>query len=683
VLHLSQNFRSSDQVVDGVNAVFEAVMPNYDENARLKAGKGVSRPDLLTEFCLLTADSFPDLPDISGREAEAEYTARRIKQMIADSETSPPKAEMGAEALRYGDFAVISSTGETVHTVYEEVFRRHGIPCVSAGGRGYLKTEEVGLALDLLTVIDNPYNDLSLFKVMMSPMYGFAAEEIAAVRGNRNLPLYSDVLAAGRGSPDSRLAAFLATVTRYRRIADVCSVSELIAVINGEGAFLPLLTDGHKVANVRLLSYYAQQFTANRTDSSLSAFLAYVDELKKSGVDVRQANVSAFQSEAAGCVKLMTIHGSKGLEFPVCFVANTTRNYTLGGGGKSALVGFCDVAGIVADYFDEGSACRYKTLLSEYARRLELQADIAEEMRKLYVAATRAELKLIFTGYSSLKDGKIAENSYANWIDGAVGRVGEVVAADSGGAFADTPSVPDTPPCHADFAVYSRDILRRIPRKLTATQVGVEWQSREESQGGGVSPPRGGRLQRPESDEPTLFPRNPSFYGGGRLTGKKRGDAYHKVMELIDFSEGDYAEQLGRLSGRFTPAEFRAVDPRQIARFFQDSLAQRAVKSAESGGVIKEYKLYTEIALSDLGSEFDLSEYSDRPFIQGIADMFFYEDGEIVLVDYKTNRNTSAEKLRRDYGGQLAVYKKAIEEMTGRRVKECWLYSFELGAIAL
>jgi ATP-dependent helicase/nuclease subunit A len=654
VMHLSRNFRSSDQVIDAVNDIFEAIMPNYDEDSRLKAGRGVSKPEFVTEFALLDSESFSDT-ELTGAEAEAEYTARRIKQMIAGSQTSSP------EALRFGDFAVLSSTGERNFKVYEAVFRRHGIPCVSAGGGGYLKTEEVGLALDLLMVINNPYNDLSLFNIMLSPLYAFTAEEIAAIRaGNRDVPLYSAVLAAG-DVPKTQM--FLDTISRYRKIADVSSVSELIAVINGEGGWSPLLTDSHRRANVRLLSYYAEQFSAARTDCSLSAFLAYMKELKSSGIDVRQANVNV---QSAGCVRLMTIHASKGLEFPVCFVARTNQNYFLKGGGESAAsrLRFCESAGIVGDYLEEreDSLCRYRTLHGDYAARLRKRQDESEEMRKLYVAATRAEFKLIFTAYT--KDGEISENSYASWVSGKVKLVDEI-PEDISIEPAISEEVREDSRDSGEVGVYSREVLRTVPRKLTATQIGVSHSE----------------LHEHEHDEPTLFPRNPSFYGEGRLTGKKRGDAYHKAMELLDFAAGDYLRQLQSLEPRFTPAEFRAIDSMHILEFFGDDLGRRAVKS---GRVVKEFKLYTQIEIQQLMPDIeDLPADAPRPFIQGIADMFFYEDGEIVLVDYKTNRNTSAEKLRCDYGGQLAVYKRAIEEMTGVRVKECWLYSFEKGAIQL
>ncbi|MCL1831374.1 MAG: PD-(D/E)XK nuclease family protein, partial [Oscillospiraceae bacterium] len=216
-------------------------------------------------------------------------------------------------------------------------------------------------------------------------------------------------------------------------------------------------------------------------------------------------------------------------------------------------------------------------------------------------------------------------------------------------------------------AVYPREILCGIPKKMTATQVGVaRYKSESED----------------EYDSQTVFPRNPSFYGGGgRLTGKKRGDAYHKAMELIDFTRGDYTAQLQEMQARFTEMEYKAIEPAHILGFFDSALGRRAVAAER---VVKEYKLYTEIEISALGIDAPaLPADAPRPFIQGIADMFFYEGGEIVLVDYKTNRNTTADKLREDYGGQLGVYKKAIEEMTGVRVKECVLYSFEQGEILL
>jgi ATP-dependent helicase/nuclease subunit A len=607
LLHLSMNFRSSEQVVESVNAVFTDGLP-------LRAGRGINEESYKTELVLLEDDT------------EAEYTALRIKQMIAESESLP-------EPFGYGDFAVLTSAGEKNFKVYERVFAEHGIPCVSAGGGGYLKTEEIGLALDLLMVISNPYNDLSLFNIMMSPLFGFTAEEMAGIRaGRKRMPLFSAVLAASRVNPSERVSKFLLSIAKYRRLADISSAAELISVINADKGFEPLAADGYKRANVKLLSYYAERFSQGRADCGLPSFLAYIRGLRSVGVDVRQANVN---SKSRGAVRLMTIHGAKGLEFPVCFVGRVNTLFTFRG-DNSALVKFDKTAGIVADWFDSDSLCRFKTLFTDYERRLNREFTVAEERRKLYVAATRAERKLIFTGHGL----NVKENSYLNWLVGNVeqtapteGEVDIVHVLDNAEQNGENDEV---------YGEYARKVLSTVPRKMTATQVGVEFNSYE-------------------YDEPQIFPRNPSFYGEKRLTGKKRGDAYHKAMA----------------GEKLTEFERNAVDFNDIARFWESPLGLRA---SASGKVEKEYKLYTEIELSEL-SIYD--DFPDKPFIQGIADMFFYEEDGIVLVDYKTNRNTTAERLVRDYRGQLLIYKKAIEEMTGVRVKECWLYSFELGGIEI
>jgi ATP-dependent helicase/nuclease subunit A len=493
------------------------------------------------------------------------------------------------------------------------------------------------------------------------------------------------------------------TIAGYRRISDVRSASELIAVINGEGGFLPLIAEreispkggnnSHKRANIRLLSYYAEKFSA--VDSGLSAFLAYIKDLKGVNIDVRQANPN---SQTVGSVRLMTFHAAKGLEFPVCFVARVNQecNFREGGGvaRKPPLMRFDKVAGIVADNFDFDNLCRFKTLHSDYANRLNRELTIEEEMRKLYVAATRAEYKLIFTGFST--GGRVKSGSYAEWLEDNIQYTVEnfVESVESVESIENAESTEDIKSAEsikiaADEitaninAVYSRAVLGTIPRKLTATQVAEGF----------------GGLSGNEHDEPTIFPRNPSFRGEGRLTGKKRGDAYHKARELIEFGGNGYAEQLKRLEHRFTPLEYKAVNPCDIVGFFESDLGKRAVNSEK---VCKEYELYTEIGLVELGVSIEslptAATANVKPpavgqspphlgscsaFIQGIADMFFYEDGEIVLVDYKTNRGVAAEKLAQDYRGQLSVYKKAIEEMTGGKVKECWIYSFEQGAILL
>ncbi|MCL2633740.1 MAG: UvrD-helicase domain-containing protein [Oscillospiraceae bacterium] len=638
-LYLSKNFRSSDEVIESVNDIFENIMPDYDENVRLKPGRGISDEAYKTEVVLLDENAYPELDSV---HAEAYYTALRIKEMVQSKRYS------------YGDFAVLTSVGEKNFKVYRKTFNELNVPCICDGEGDYLKAEEVGLALDLLTIINNPYNDLSLLNILMSPLYGFTAEELAIIRTNqRKTPLYTAI----KANKSEKAVSFISTISHLRRMADICDITELIGIINNNGGFLPLIADKNKYANLRLLLFYAESFAKRSTDASLNAFLTYIKDLKNIGADIKQASVNMGVTD---CVRLMTIHSAKGLEFPVCFVGRINQEFNFRGVPKPPLIKFEKTAGISAYCFDEASLCRFKTLHWDYTERLNRIDTISEEKRKLYVAATRAEYKLIFTGYA--KSGGIKDNSYAQLIDNAQCTMHnpQLINAVGGDAHI-TPQIDisgEAETIAKNISLeYPRSVLTDIPRKFTATQAGIKRESHYD-----------------EADEPSVFPRNPSFYGEKRLTGKKRGDAYHKAMELINFTSGGYTEQLCDMEIYFTPTEYKAISPKHIESFFASDLGKRAVKSEK---IEKEYKLYTEIELRDLGVDVAFAE--EKPFVQGIADMFFYENGEIVLVDYKTNRNTSAEKLVNEYSGQLSIYKKAIEEMTGVRVKECWVYAFELG----
>ncbi|MDR0196630.1 MAG: UvrD-helicase domain-containing protein [Oscillospiraceae bacterium] len=659
-VYLSNNFRSSNEVIRSVNAVFERAMPGYDDNVKLKGGRGVFGADYETEFILLDGETFPQYA--SGPEKEAFYTARRIREMVRTGFRVYEKGK-GFRRCGWGDFAVLTSVGEKNFLVYEKVFGEAGVPCVGEGGDDYLNAKETGLALDLLSVIDNPYDDLSLLNVLMSPLCGFTAQELAKLKAERKgVPLYSALAAGGRDEGDEKAADFIRRLARFRRIADSRAVTDLFAALDGEGVFLPLTVEGsgQKRADLQLLSYYAERFAESNADGGLPAFLAYIRDLKNVGGDIKRPAVRAHGER----VRLMTIHKAKGLEFPVCFVGRVNHKFNFRGTKTPPLVKPVREAGLTAYAFDSETLCRFKTLHSKYAELLGRERTVSEETRKLYVAATRAESKLIFTGFA--KNGKIEENSYAALIAGAGFTAKGAADEDEPGGVVRDGARADEDKREAEretkriikniAAVYPKKALSAVPRKLTATRVGVVRETTNE-----------------EAND--VFPVNPSFYGSKRLTGKKRGDAYHKAMELIDFAAGDYSGQLQRARARFTPIEYKAVNAADIEGFFASELGQRA---AGSGKVVKEYKLYTQIELSALGID---GRFDEKPFVQGMADMFFYENGEIVLVDYKTNRFTSPEKLTREYGGQLLLYKKAIEEMTGDRVKECWLYSFEHGAV--
>jgi ATP-dependent helicase/nuclease subunit A len=498
---------------------------------------------------------------------------------------------------------------------------------------------------------------MALLHVLMSPLYNFTADDIARLRmKNAVKPLFSNL----------ETCDFLNDWRRWSAYSKNHGARKLIRTIYNEGGFNPLaagsLNPEKTMINIRLLLYYAESLVSLTKDSLLG--LAEV----LSGRSSTALEEARFAGEDTERVKLMTIHAAKGLEFPICFVARTNSRFNLRENYSDIITS--DKIGLAMRYIIPETLTRCDTLLHRKAREDNQAAAVSEEMRKLYVACTRARDKLILT--AALKEAREpVNNSYLNWllktdIRKKILPASEIKPATEKKEQMAVYKNETQEIINATERIYPREPLTKIPRRFTATQVSI-----------GESPDNDDKMQ----DEPTIFPRGASFMKGRRLTGKKRGDAYHKMMELLDFKAGDYEAQFEALRHCFTEEEINALEPEKIKNFFTSPLGKRAALSPK---VQKEFKLCTELHLSELGYPEEYDElFDDRPFVQGIADMFFFENDAIILVDYKTNRNTSPENLVRQYRRQLEIYARAIEEMTGSRVLEKWIYSFELGEIKI
>ena len=516
---------------------------------------------------------------------------------------------------------------------------------------------------------------MALLNLLMSPLYGFSADDIAEIRKiGVNKPLFDNLESYVKTEKSTeafqKAKSFLEEHGRRASCAKNFGACKLIRQIYNEGGFNPLVAGSGMPAktmiNIRLLLHYSQALKGMTRDS-LSGLIKLL-EGKAGGAVLEEAR---YSGEGEKKVKLMTIHASKGLEFPVCFVARTHSRFNLRENYSDII--FNSEIGFAMRYIITEISTRCDTLPHVKAKEINQKAAVSEEIRKLYVACTRARDKLILTGI--VNNEKIPENSFLvrlmnTEIEKVFIKVSEttndILKKDS----RQKSKINEKQEIiGAIKRTYHREELTKIPRRLTATQVFVKDDIALMS-----SPIDEYR------DEPTIFPRTPSFMGAGKLTGKKRGDAYHKMMELIEFG-GDYEAQINENKNRFTEEEFAAIEPQKIIEFFNSPLGRRAAASPK---VHKEFKLCTEVTLAELGYPEELDvKFGEKPLIQGIADMFFYENGEIILADYKTNRNTTREKLTEQYKGQLDIYARAIEEMTGDRVAEKWVYSFELGGILI
>ncbi len=673
---LNKNFRSSDDVINTVNLMFGGKMPHSFDGGSwepMTAGRGIPEsPQNKTELVIINS-----LKEDKGREPL--YVAGRIKEMVESGFTIHGRD--GERPCNYGDFAVLTRTSSKTFK-FRKAFEDAGIPYTAVGDKAFTDLTEIEIALALLGAVLKPSDDEAVMKALMSPVYGFSAEEAAKVRlgegteledPQRNT-LYGNLSAMEKaGSLPQKGLRFLKDMRLLRKQAanDVCEalIREIYSVTRLPQLMSVGINGRERNENLRLLLHYAKA-TPRPAD-----FAEKMERIKRSRLEMPQAQ----QAGAESSVTMMTIHKSKGLQFPIVFLSDTNlktdaRDYSL-----PFIFDRKYGAGIMA-------VDRYKPVKCVTASHLLLRDSLAdkvngEEARLLYVAMTRAEEKLIVTAECKVKpdkEGYIDENAVqitvkGNYLDMITKRLEEAPQMLS---LTHISSDTDVSPQKAEqterekFLPDLSELQKRLcftypyqkaaetPAKFTATALGVA--AGDGDSGDNVSG--------------AFYMGLPLFMKKDRpLTPKERGDVYHKVMQFIDFSAQSAENELSRLfsEGYLNEAEKKAVDISEIQAFLDSPLAKRA---AASENVQREFPLFTTVNMT--GEE--NPDNDDLSFVQGVADMFFEEEGKLVLVDYKTNRHTTSEKLIQEYKGQLEIYKKALEEMTGKEVKECELFSFTL-----
>ena len=533
----------------------------------------------------------------------------------------------------------------------------------------------------------------------MSAVFRFSADDMAEIECH-NRSYKNDDRHVGKDMLFTKINRYTKSGT-YEHIAEKCRYllkilgiyrdyslrkcsTALLMQMTEDGIFLPLcFGNRRRVSNLRLLTYYSTSFD-EKGQGGLSNFLAYMRSLGNS--TLKEAKAPDGNQNA---VMLMTIHGSKGLEFPIVFVGRTHKTFRLRD-FKGSVLTYTREFGLAIDFCD--APILYKSASCELNRRVFKERQISEEMRKLYVAATRARDKLIFTATLTEENAQAKKapcNSFLYWIfrgeengkkSGDKLKMSTYAVSGSDFNEENITHVVHTKNNEEQIVIPPPLPKSALPMTLTATGVGVK---HDET-----------RMVERENDEPLIFPRLPSFLAGGKLTGKLRGDAYHTVMELIDFTRfvfagDDTLDEVYAQLDSITPSVgencVKAVNPLHIAAFFQSGVGRRAAAAAVRGELYKEYKLFTQPTAAEMremyGTDCKAEDSEYVPMIRGIADMFFAEDGQIVITDYKTNRNITPRELTEQYRNQLRIYARGLSEMTGLPVKEQILYSFEYGEI--
>lgn len=707
---LEQNFRSEKNLLAAVNYFFSKLMSpsvgdiEYNDEERLYPGLPYDEPKTAPiELDLLDKES---VGEKNTAVAEGRFIADRIRRLIASG--YPVKDGDGYRPVTYGDIAILLRN-MTKAPKYIETLNLCGIRTDSKSGTGFLDSLEIMLISNLLRVISNPAVDIPLLSTLMSPVFGFDANDLAAMRAaHPRGSLYAALTLDARHNRKS--AEFLEELRYYRGMSVTLPLSKLISLIYDRSSFMAVVSalDNSSAArnNLRVFLDYARTFEQN-THKGLSAFINYLDRLVENKSDLPSA--SGENNSGENAVTVMSMHSSKGLEFPVVILAELCHGFVSDTTEKVLLH---PKYGYVQKRFDMALSVSYNTMPYE-ALSLEIKrSELSEELRILYVALTRARQKVIAVaspthGVTSYLSGIAAKlsgernltpyivrsaNSMSDWLtmcamihpDGAPlrGQIDAEVDHETTADFAFDCSVIDTPfdvddteatgedpvqlapdepnPLildelrrHASF-VYPYDGLRGLPVKVAASTLAHKQSLR-----------KGER-----------YLARPAFLSNEKLTGAEKGTALHAFMQFADFAaaRADIRAELSRLTdgGFLTDLQAQSIDLDRAGRFIESELVSRCLNAEQ---IYKEYRFTVRIPAGKVSESIDDSLRGETVILQGAVDLAFVEDGALVIVDYKTDRVKRPEQLCEMYAAQLMLYKDALEECLSLPVKECTIYS--------
>ncbi len=816
-IDLNRNFRSKPNILDFVNEVMEPVMTEeaggivYDAAAKLYPGfdyaatPAADYPSLPVEIDVIEEKTVRErmiregwtVSELKREELEAMQACRRIREVLGREYYDNKAKEVRRVSL--SDIVVLMRSYRGAAQTWQEVFRRESIPAYVEGNDDYFETVEILVFTNLLKILVNRRQDIPLLSVLRSPIFGYTASELAAVRIHRKEGLFAESFLsyAEEGEEDAlreKCRNTLERLDRWGEEAGYLSLKDLCwkaADESGYYEFAGALPRGsRRQENIRDLISRADKYQKD-TGGNLAGFLKYIDRLAKTSAEVPARKPSGAGEEY---VRLMSIHKSKGLEFPVVFVAGLSKEFNTMD-TKGDLIVDMDF-GVGVKCINSELRVKYDTLKRQLIADSMKLDSLGEEIRVLYVALTRAKEKLILTaGVKDLQATMTKQMISLMQIGESKGPLPYSMRSGAASFFllilpslmlhpsmravlekyeldtalfdkyADEKSlVPGLKICilgEADLksamieeqvglivrkdelksaildmdvdeellkgmkerfsARYGHESLKGLFTKTTVSELkmahmieegevfgdsaGFVKEAEADAQaetGMGVAADAGDGADSGVAGEGDLSDKDGNGSAGGRirLSGAERGTAYHRIMELLDeniYGDEKLMNEAGRLGEALVkshvsnrvfafmnqlsavgmiPSEYPDnVWGPDIASFLGSDLGQRMGRAFRRGQLMREKPFMMGVSARELNEKFPEEE---MVLIQGIIDAWFIEDGEIVLLDYKTDRVDTEKELIDRYKLQLDLYKRALEAAVGMKVKEVYIYAFRL-----
>ncbi|MBR4765965.1 MAG: UvrD-helicase domain-containing protein, partial [Clostridia bacterium] len=706
---LGTNFRSRSGVTENINHIFSRIMTEeiggleYNEDHYLYYNKDGylphDEPDTELHFVKNNENR---------TEAQVRYIVDYIEKnagtlIVKDGDTSRP--------AQYGDFAVLLRSFDKNRDGFQnrlmELLNARGVPVVINADKNYFEAPEVRFMLSLMRTIQNPLDDVSLLAVMLSPVYGFTPDDAARIRiGLRRKKLFYAVQKAADDGVE-KAQHLLDEIERFRNISYTVGAEELLHILLDETGFFSIVSvmpeAGSRVENLRQLCDYAAEYeSAGRV--GLTGFLRYIER-----AECTEIKAKSQESESVNAVNIMTIHKSKGLEFPVCIVANCGKQFN----SQTKSICFARKCGIGL-YSGGENFVRFDNILRTATRLENTDTEKAEELRVLYVALTRAKEKLlIVSAYSPDEPGGKYKAPF-RLIDAAcsetISPMSVLRASDSidiiASALVNHPDAAALRESQTSVDPMYIDVDFTKTAKLRIVNADYE-----------IKPEQNVPVQQPEEDLTALvreiakraeyvYPYAglngkpakrvasdfaaaheggefiattvPAFLRGEELSSAQRGTATHKFMQFCSFETEDVGSELERVveEGLMTRREADAVEKERIEEFLSCSLVKRINASPK---VYREQRFTCGLSAGEVYPDLRGVDAQETVVVEGVADLAFEEDGMLVIVDYKTDRRVTDEILRGRYRGQLEIYARCLSELLNIKVKETMVYSFSLG----
>lgn len=766
-IDLNKNFRSAPAILDWVNDRFKGIMEDYTEEAYLYPGNRCRGersfpPEVRLIDMAEREDAGEVLKELKAGEAEALEVCRIIGENAGKEyevvETVNGEEVRTRKKINFRDIVVLMRAVSGNAQVYAEAMEKFGIPCYVDDSKGYFDTIEVEVFMNLLRLMDNRYRDSELISVLRSEILGFTTDELAELRNRHRNGSFAEAFIAeaneyesgssaekemhasqnpretgggrqdidessGRDSIASKTAFAMRKFNTWKSWALSLPLSDFVwKLLMDTGYYLAagaMPAGVQRQANLRALCDKSRKFEENG-QSSLYGFIRYVENIDKN--DIRTGQVKLL-GENDDVVRIMTIHKSKGLEFPVVICAGMGKKLMYST-TKSKVAFHKDIGlGMVIENPEAGT--EKKSLIYDIILKKIHREEVEENIRVLYVAFTRAKEKLYLTG--TVKDAeKYIESEELNTSGDTtclslLGEIPDVKIVEAGSLVAKS--------AEQNKGTLEESETRERTDEKAETRERTDEEAELYERTGSDAGPGGGTSQALEVDRRLGFtyphaeaqeirskysvsslnrkahtPASGSncekvaeigfefslpvpgfFQGNADLSAAERGTVYHRIMEKLDFTyaEADGKEYIEHRIAELvekkilTENEASSVDVECINGFFRSEPGIRAVRAARKGLLVKEQPFNL---MSERGGE--------RIIIQGIIDCYFREGDEIVLLDYKTNRidplksfDEESERLSGLYGEQMHLYKTALEEATNLKVKNTYLYLMSVGKV--